>query len=94
MARAKNFLKRLGTSYLLTFVNTLWTLVSLPVALHHLAPDEYPLWLLVIPRGGISGMLLCSLACSLLLTFPYFTHRVAKLIGKPTRVVVIEWFRP
>lgn len=48
----------------------------------------------VIPRSGITGMLLCSIACSALLTGPYLTHRVAKLIRRPSRVVVIEWFRP
>ena len=47
MARAKNFLKGLGTSYLLLVANTLWTLVSLPVALHYLERPEYTIWLIV-----------------------------------------------
>lgn len=46
MARAKNFLRGLGTSYLLIFANTLWTLVSLPVALHYLKRPEYTIWLI------------------------------------------------
>jgi O-antigen/teichoic acid export membrane protein len=47
MGRAKHFLKGLGTSYLVLIANTLWTLVSLPVALHYLEQAEYTIWLIV-----------------------------------------------
>jgi O-antigen/teichoic acid export membrane protein len=49
---------------------------------------------LVIPRGGITGMLICSIVSTLLLAVPYLTYRVAQLMGQPVRVVIIEWFRP
>lgn len=50
--------------------------------------------ILVTPWGGITGLLGCSIACSLLLTLPYLTHRVAGLLGQPSQVVLVEWFRP
>lgn len=57
MARAKNFLSGLSTGYLVLFFNTLWTLVSLPVALHYLAPSDYSLWLLVASVAGYLSMI-------------------------------------
>ncbi len=57
MARAKKFLSGLGTSYLLISFNTLWTLVSLPVALHYLTQSDYSLWLLVATVAGYLSMI-------------------------------------
>ena len=57
MARAKNFLKGLSTSYLLIAANTLWTLVSLPVALHYLPKPEYTLWLVVAQVSAYLAMI-------------------------------------
>ncbi len=57
MARAKNFLKGLSASYLLILVNMLWTLVSLPVALHYLERAEYTIWLVVAQVAGYLAMI-------------------------------------
>ena len=57
MARAKNFFRGLGASYLLILVNTLWTLVSLPVALHYLERPEYTIWLIAAQMAGYLAMI-------------------------------------
>ncbi|HTD65125.1 MAG TPA: hypothetical protein VK846_01175 [Candidatus Limnocylindria bacterium] len=57
MARAKNFLRGLGSGYLLLLGNTVWTLLSLPFALHFLGEGEYTVWLLVSQVASYLAMI-------------------------------------
>ena len=45
--RTRRFLLGLGSSYLLTATNVVYTLVSVPLALHFLPKDQFGLWALV-----------------------------------------------
>lgn len=45
--RTRKFLLGLGSSYLLTATNLVYTLVSVPLALHFLPKDQFGLWALV-----------------------------------------------
>ena len=45
--RTRRFLLGLGSSYLLTATNLVYTLVSVPLALHFLPKDQFGLWALV-----------------------------------------------
>ena len=45
--RTRRFLLGLGSSYLLTVTNLVYTLVSVPLALHFLPKDQFGLWALV-----------------------------------------------
>ena len=45
--RTQRFLLGLGSSYLLTATNLIYTLVSVPLALHFLPKDQFGLWALV-----------------------------------------------
>ena len=45
--RTRKFVLGLGTSYLLTATNVIYTLVSVPLALHYLTKDQFGLWALV-----------------------------------------------
>jgi O-antigen/teichoic acid export membrane protein len=45
--RTRRFLLGLGSSYLLTATNVIYTLVSVPLALHYLSKDRFGLWALV-----------------------------------------------
>lgn len=50
--------------------------------------------LLVVPRFGLPGMLVCSIACTILFTLNYGTRRVARLMGVPVLDVAIKWLKP
>lgn len=50
--------------------------------------------LLLVPRFGITGMFVCSIACTILFTLNYGTRRVAALMGVPAREVWINWLKP
>ena len=47
MARAKNFLRGLGSGYLLLGCNALFMLVSVPLVLHYLGQERAGLWAVV-----------------------------------------------
>ena len=50
--------------------------------------------LLVVPRFGLPGMLVCSIVCTILFTLNYGTLRVAGLIRVPVFDVAIRWLKP
>jgi O-antigen/teichoic acid export membrane protein len=47
MSRSKHFISGLLSSYAAIGVNILYTLASVPLALHYLDKDEFGLWNLV-----------------------------------------------
>src|SRR6185503_2177932 len=57
MSRAKNFLKGLGSGYVLLLANTAWTLLSLPLALHFLEKAEYTVWLVAAQIASYLAMI-------------------------------------
>jgi len=52
MSRLKNFSRNLVTSYLQLGVNAVYSLVSVPLALHYLDKPAFGLWVLVSQLGG------------------------------------------
>ena len=50
--------------------------------------------LLVVPRFGMPGMLVCSIVCTVLFTLNYGTRRVAVLIGVSVFDVAVKWLKP
>ena len=50
--------------------------------------------LLVIPRAGISGMLICSIICTSLFTLTYGTRRVAALLQSSGWKMAFGWLAP
>ena len=50
--------------------------------------------LLVVPRFGLPGMLVCSIVCTMFFTLNYGTRRVAALLGVPAWEVWIKWLKP
>src|SRR5580658_9962827 len=57
MSRLKNFSRSVVTSYLFIGVNVLYTLASVPLALHYLSKAEFGLWLLTLQVAGYIAML-------------------------------------
>ena len=49
---------------------------------------------LVLPRAGISGMLVCSLICTLLFTYANGVWRVAKLARENQQPRLLRWHDP
>lgn len=56
MSRLKNFSRGVITSYLFIGVNVLYTLASLPLALHYLSKAEFGLWALTLQVAGYIAM--------------------------------------
>jgi hypothetical protein len=54
MNRANRYLKSLGSNYLLLVINVIYTLASVPVALHFLTKEEFGVWIVI---GQISTYL-------------------------------------
>lgn len=57
MSRLKNFSRGVVTSYLFIGVNVLYTLASLPLALHYLSKAEFGLWALTLQIAGYITLL-------------------------------------
>lgn len=52
MSRKKNFLRGVASGYLALGANIVYTMCSIPVALHYLPKDEFGLWALVSQLAG------------------------------------------
>jgi O-antigen/teichoic acid export membrane protein len=50
--------------------------------------------ILIVPRAGISGMLACSIVCTLGFSFAYGTRRAARWFDLPARHIALNWFAP
>ena len=50
--------------------------------------------LVVLPRWGISGMLLCAIGCAALFSFPYGLWRTAKYFRERPATVLVSWLQP
>lgn len=57
MSRLKNFSRAVFTSYLFTGVNVLYTLASVPLALHYLTKAEFGLWALTLQIAGYIALI-------------------------------------
>jgi O-antigen/teichoic acid export membrane protein len=57
MSRLKKFALSLASGYLLLAVNGLYTLASVPLALHYLSNEEFGLWALITQIAGLKLML-------------------------------------
>lgn len=57
MSRTKNFIKGLASGYLLMAANILYTMGSIPLALHYLPKEEFGLWALVNQFAGYFSLL-------------------------------------
>ena len=49
---------------------------------------------IVIPRAGVSGLLVCSILATSCFTLAYGTWRVARLLHTSAREIVFAWLRP
>ena len=52
MSRSKRFVTNLVSSYATIGINILYTVVSIPLALHYLDKEEFGLWVLVTQMAG------------------------------------------
>ena len=57
MSRTANFLKGITSGYLMMAVNILYTMGSIPMALHYLSKEEFGLWALVSQIAGYFSLL-------------------------------------
>lgn len=57
MSRTKSFVKGLASGYLAMAVNILYTMGSVPLALHYLPKEEFGLWALVLQISGYFALL-------------------------------------
>ena len=57
MKRANRYLKSLGSNYLLLLFNILYTIASVPVALHYLTEEEFGVWIVVSQIAGYLAMI-------------------------------------
>jgi len=58
MSRVKNFSKAVFSGYALLGVNILYTLASVPLALHYLSKEEFGLWVLVTQVCNFNSLLI------------------------------------
>jgi O-antigen/teichoic acid export membrane protein len=65
MSRARRFVQSLATGYLLIGVNTIHTLVSVPLALHYLSREQFGLWALVMQISGYLALIDLGMAGSI-----------------------------
>ncbi|MGH7940769.1 MAG: lipopolysaccharide biosynthesis protein [Limisphaerales bacterium] len=57
MSRLKNFSRSVATSYLFIGVNVLYTLASVPLALHYLSKAEFGLWAVTLQIAGYIALI-------------------------------------
>lgn len=57
MSRSRNFIKGLASGYLMMAANILYTMGSIPLALHYLPKEEFGLWALVTQIAGYFSLL-------------------------------------
>src|SRR5678815_3228204 len=64
MSRFRRYAHSLASGYVLLGANMLFTLASVPLALHYLSKTEYGLWALVMTLGGYLALVDFGLSAS------------------------------
>jgi O-antigen/teichoic acid export membrane protein len=89
MSRLKQFTRSLVSGYAVLLANVLFTLASVPLALHYLTPEQFGLWMLVAQIGGYLGLIDLGMGGVARILIDYKDEKTDGRYGSAVRTTVV-----